>query len=269
MLVFTTNSEFRLIMEGMLEIRPNGHGEFAIAFMASWDATELVKPDGLVAMTVEAIHAIVPPREGTHWSIVEMERSQCAHFDAIEVRLLMAEASGPPVPCPVREFLGHPPFNPRGVRSIWPRSFNFSCIDVTDGLPASLLAELRANAAESGNNVGGPVGTALGVTSVESVTHGVGSDHVEITGRYMVITAFGPAAVRATFRVGPGSRVGFYSPAGKEHWGIVAEDGKTVINIDPPIDPAELANSTIGAMPPGDMPVIRGVDPVSKTIKVD
>lgn len=132
-----------------------------------------------------------------------------------------------------------------------------------------LTAGKRVHADQSGNLVGSSDQRPLGVTKVDAVTHTVGSDQVEITGRYMVITPLGPAPVRATFRVRPGTRVGFFSASGEQHSATVGPDGKTLIDVTPPIDTNSAATTSIASMPPGEMPVTRGFDPESKTFKVD
>lgn len=112
----------------------------------------------------------------------------------------------------------------------------------------------------------------LGLVMVNSITHAAdtatccpcGTFEIDIE----VQTASGLRPMRATVALRPGGRVSFFSAPGKEHWGTVAPDGKTLIDIDPPLDTNFVATTTIGAMPPGDMPVFRGFDPDTGMIKI-
>lgn len=143
-----------------------------------------------------------------------------------------------------------------------------STIFVTDGLikPGKMVY-----ADQDGNLVGSSGHRPLGVTEVDSVTHGVGPGVIQTTGEFEfefeVATKDGPMKVRSSFKLLPGCRVAFFSAPGKQHSATVAPDGKTLIDVTPPLDTNFVATTSIGAMPPGDMPVIRGVDPESKTIK--
>lgn len=88
---------------------------------------------------------------------------------------------------------------------------------------------------QSGNLCG-----SSGVTKVNSITQGGDTATFCPRGTFEidleVQTAFGVKPMRAAVTLRPGGRVSFFSAPGKEHLATVAPDGKTLIDVTPPID---------------------------------
>lgn len=123
---------------------------------------------------------------------------------------------------------------------------NHATLTVEPG--AELTAGKMVYADKSGNLVGSIDQRPLLVTKVDAVTHHVSPGVIQTTGQFDlefdVATADGPKKVRSWFNLRPGCRVGFFSAPGKQHSATVAPDGKTLIDVTPPIDTNAFANKT-------------------------